>query len=46
MCCRKSKRDFLGCIGFLNDVEGRNAYIEHIEANIARLQQQLTAAMA
>ena len=42
----KIEKDFLGLYRFLNDAEGRNLYVEHIEANIARLQQQLTAAMA
>lgn len=42
----KIEKDFLGLYRFLNDEEGRNVYIEHIEANIARLQQQLTAAVA
>lgn len=40
----KVNQDFLGLYRFLDDPQGRNSYIESIQANIARLQQKLSAA--
>jgi hypothetical protein len=42
----KVDRDFRGLYRFLEEANGRNPYIEKIEANIARLQQELSAAPA
>jgi hypothetical protein len=38
----KIEKDFLGLYRYLDDPDGRNHYVEHIQANIARLQQELS----
>jgi len=42
----KIENDFIGLYRFLDDRNGRNKYIDRIQANIARLQQELTGAVA
>jgi hypothetical protein len=42
----KIDKDFRGLYRFLQEPDGRNPYIERIEANIARLQQELSATAA
>ena len=42
----KIENDFRGLYRFLEGSDGRNVYIERIEANIARLQQELSATPA
>ena len=42
----KVDRDFCGLYRFLEEPDGRNLYIERIEANMARLRQELSIAAA
>jgi hypothetical protein len=42
----KIEKDFRGLYRFLEEPDGRNPYLQKIEANIARLQQELSAAAA